>query len=102
MTVLCVANGTFAINLLKMLGEEDHSPHLFFSPLSLSFVLTVVLMGAEGNTVAQMSQALYLDEGGDVHRGLQSLLREVSTPGPQSLLTTANRLFGEKTRDFLP
>ncbi|XP_043299949.1 uncharacterized protein LOC122684760 [Cervus elaphus] len=48
------------------------------------------------------SKALCLNEGGAVHRGLQSLLREVSTPGPQSLLTTANRLFGEKTCDFLP
>ncbi|XP_044790459.2 serpin B8 isoform X2 [Bubalus bubalis] len=102
MNALCEANGTFAINLLKMLAEEDHSRHVFFSLLSLSFVLTMVLMGAEGNTVAQMSQALCLNEGGDVHQGLQSFLREVSTPGPQSLLTTANRLFGEKTCDFLP
>lgn len=30
---------------------------MFFSLLSLSFVLTMVLMGAEGNTVAQMSQS---------------------------------------------
>ena len=56
MDALCEANGTFAINLLKMLAEEDHSRHVFFSLLSLSFVLTMVLMGAEGNTVAQMSQ----------------------------------------------
>ena len=47
-------------------------------------------------------QALCLNEGGDVHRGFQSLLREVSTSGPQCLLRTANRLFGEKTCDFLP
>ncbi|OWK01642.1 SERPINB8, partial [Cervus elaphus hippelaphus] len=129
MNALCEANGTFAINSLKM-GEEDHC---------FSSVLTTVLMGAEGNTAARMSQslsvltphwlveaseagrweghrsdgenadlkvarriALCLNEGGDVHRGFQSLLREVSTPGPQSLLTTANRLFGEKTCDFLP
>lgn len=56
MNALCEANCTFAFNLLKMLAEEDHSWHVFFSPLSLSFVLTMVLMGAEGNTVAQMSQ----------------------------------------------
>ena len=47
-------------------------------------------------------QALCLNEGGDVHRVFQSLLREVSTSGPQCLLRTANRLFGEKTCDFLP
>ena len=47
-------------------------------------------------------QALCLNESGDVHRGFQSLLREVSTSGPKCLLRTANRLFGEKTCDFLP
>ncbi|XP_065788397.1 serpin B8 isoform X2 [Muntiacus reevesi] len=102
MDALCEANGTFAINLLKMLGEEDHLRNVFFSPLSLSSILTMVLMGAKGNTAAQMSQALCLNEGGDVHRGFQSLLKEVSTSGPQCLLRTANRLFGEKTCDFLP
>ena len=56
MDALCEANGTFAINLLKMLGEEDHLRNVFFSPLSLSSVLTMVLMGAKGNTAAQMSQ----------------------------------------------
>ena len=56
MDALCEANGTFAINLLKMLGEEDHLQNVFFSPLSLSSVLTMVLMGAKGNTAAQMSQ----------------------------------------------
>ena len=56
MNALCEANGTFAINLLKMLGEEDHLRNVFFSPLSLSSVLTMVLMGAKGNTAAQMSQ----------------------------------------------
>uniref|UniRef100_A0A8C6DS73 Serpin family B member 8 n=1 Tax=Moschus moschiferus TaxID=68415 RepID=A0A8C6DS73_MOSMO len=102
MDALCEANGTFAINLLKILGEEDHLRNVFFSPLSLSSILTMVLMGAKGNTAAQMSQALCLNEGGDVHQGFQSLLREVSTSGPQCLLRTANRLFGEKTCDFLP
>ncbi|KAI4530330.1 hypothetical protein MG293_019219 [Ovis ammon polii] len=55
MNALCEANGTFPINLFKMLGEEDHSRNVF-SLLSLSSVLTVALMGAEGNTAAQMAQ----------------------------------------------
>lgn len=53
---LCEANGTFAINLLKLLGEKDNLRNVFFSPLSLSSALTMVLMGAKGNTAAQMSQ----------------------------------------------
>ncbi|XP_036086002.1 serpin B8 isoform X4 [Rousettus aegyptiacus] len=96
------ANGIFAINLLKMLGEEDRSRNVFFSPLSVSSALAMVFMGAKGDTAAQMAQALCLDEGEDVHRGFQSLLTEINRSGTQCLLRTANRLFGEKTYDFLP
>lgn len=50
------ANGSFAINLLKMLGREDSSRNVFCSPLSISSALAMVFMGAKGNTAAQMSQ----------------------------------------------
>ncbi|XP_017894745.1 PREDICTED: serpin B6-like isoform X1 [Capra hircus] len=39
--------------------------------------------------------------GEDVHQGFQKLLSEVNRTGTQYLLRTANRLFGEKTYDFL-
>ncbi|XP_036891463.1 serpin B8 [Sturnira hondurensis] len=96
------ANGIFAVTLLKMLGEEDHSRNVFFSPLSISSALAMLFMGAEGDTAAQMSQALCLNEVEDVHQGFQSLLTEVNRSDTQYLLRTANRLFGEKTCDFLP
>ncbi|XP_059119204.1 serpin B6-like [Peromyscus eremicus] len=99
------ANGTFALNLLKILGE-DGSKNVFFSPMSISSALAMVFMGAKGNTASQMIQALSLDKcsssgGGDVHQGFQSLLSEVNKPGTQYLLKTANKLFGEKTCDLL-
>ncbi|XP_037012328.2 serpin B8 [Artibeus jamaicensis] len=96
------ANGTFAITLLKMLGEEDHSRNVFFSPLSISSALAMLFMGAEGDTATQMSQVLCLNKVEDVHQGFQSLLTEVNRSDTQYLLRTANRLFGEKTCNFLP
>ena len=39
--------------------------------------------------------------GEDIHQGFQNLLSEVNSTGTQYLLRTANRLFGEKTYDFL-
>ena len=39
--------------------------------------------------------------GEDIHQGFQNLLSEVNRTGTQYLLRTANRLFGEKTYDFL-
>ncbi|XP_036273344.1 serpin B8 isoform X3 [Pipistrellus kuhlii] len=96
------ANGSFAITLLKMLGEEYNSQNVFFSPLSISSALAMVFMGAKGDTAAQMSQALCLNKAGDVHQGFQALLSDVNRSDTQYLLRTANRLFGEKTCDFLP
>lgn len=76
--------------------------NVFLSPLSLSSALAMVLLGAKGNTEAQMSQALCLNRVGDVHQSFQSLLKEINKSTTQCLLRTANRLFGEKTCDFLP
>uniref|UniRef100_A0A7N9CYC7 Serpin B6 n=1 Tax=Macaca fascicularis TaxID=9541 RepID=A0A7N9CYC7_MACFA len=103
MDALSEANGTFALNLLKKLGENN-SNNIFFSPMSMSSALAMVFMGAKGNTAAQMSQALSFSkiggEDGDIHQGFQSLLAEINRTGTQYLLKTANRLFGEKSYDF--
>ncbi|XP_058141155.1 serpin B6 [Dasypus novemcinctus] len=102
MDALAEANGAFAINLLKTLGENN-SQNVFFSPVSISAALAMVVLGARGNTAAQMAQALCLTKSGDgdVHQGFHSLLTEVNRTGTQYLLRTANRLFGEKSCDFL-
>ncbi|XP_006141879.1 serpin B8 isoform X1 [Tupaia chinensis] len=97
---LCEANGTFAISLLKVLCG-DNSGNVFLSPISISSALAMVYMGARRDTAAQMSQALYLTQVADVHPAFQALLTEVNKTDTQYLLRTANRLFGEKTCDFL-
>ena len=105
MDPLLEANATFALNLLKTLGE-DSSRNVLFSPISVSSALAMVFMGAKGTTASQMAQALSLDKcsgkgGRDVHQGFQSLLTETNKTGTQYVLRTANRLFGEKTFDIL-
>uniref|UniRef100_A0A8C6CJW3 Serpin B6 n=1 Tax=Moschus moschiferus TaxID=68415 RepID=A0A8C6CJW3_MOSMO len=104
MDALSEANGTFALTLLKKLGE-DNSNNVLIAPLSISSALAMVLVGARGNTAAQMCQTLSLSKisggGEDVHQGFQNLLCEVNRTCTQYLLRTANRLFGEKTCDFL-
>ncbi|KAB0336989.1 hypothetical protein FD755_025783 [Muntiacus reevesi] len=72
MDALSEANGTVALTLLKKLGE-DNSKNVFISPLSISSALAMVLMGARGNTAAQMSQPA----PGRLHRVW------TSAPGPQ-------------------
>ncbi|XP_058438336.1 serpin B9 isoform X2 [Marmota monax] len=101
MDSLSKANGTFAIQVLKMLCQDRPSQNVFFSPLSISSALAMVLLGAKGNTKVQMAQAMSLNTEEDIHKGFQMLLTQVNKPGSKYLLTTANRLFGEKTCDFL-
>lgn len=98
---LCEANGSFAISLLKILGEGDKSHNLFFCPMSVSSALAMVYLGAKGNTATQMSQVLGLSGDGNVHQGFQTLLTEVNKAGTQYLLKSACRLFGEESCDFL-
>nr|XP_005911108.2 PREDICTED: serpin B6 [Bos mutus] len=104
MDALSEANGTFALTLLKKLGEGN-SKNVLIAPLSISSALAMVLLGARGNTAAQMCQTLSLNKssggGEDVHQGFQNLLCEVNRTDTRYLLRTANRLFGEKTYNFL-
>ncbi|XP_076999796.1 serpin B9 [Tamandua tetradactyla] len=95
------ANGTFAIRLLKMLCQDSPSHNVFYSPMSISSALAMILLGAKGNTAAQLAQAFSLNAGDHIHQGFQSLFNEINKPGTQYLLRIANRLFGEKTYEFL-
>ncbi|XP_047415642.1 serpin B9-like [Sciurus carolinensis] len=101
MDSLSEANGTFACQVLKMLCQDKPSHNVFFSPLSISSALAMVLLGTKGNTKVQMAQAMSLNTEEDIHKGFQMLLTQVNKPDSQYLLRTANRLFGEKTCDFL-
>uniref|UniRef100_A0A8C5YPE5 Serpin B6-like n=1 Tax=Marmota marmota marmota TaxID=9994 RepID=A0A8C5YPE5_MARMA len=113
MDPLLEGTGTFALNLLKRLGE-DSSRNVFYSPISMSSALAMVLMGAKGTTAVQMAQVPELCcqlergeirntfiGGGDVHQNFQSLLTELNKTDTEYFLRTANRLFGEKSYDFL-
>lgn len=55
MDALSEANGTFALRLLKILCQDSRR-NVFYSPVSISSALAMVLLGAKGNTAAQMAQ----------------------------------------------
>ncbi|NXC25237.1 SPB6 protein, partial [Campylorhamphus procurvoides] len=46
-------------------------------------------------------QVLSLKKAQDAHNGYQSLLSEINDPNTKYILRTANRLYGEKTFEFL-
>ncbi|XP_059793779.1 serpin B9 [Balaenoptera ricei] len=101
MDALSEANGAFALRLLKILCQDDPSRNVFYSPVSISSALAMVFLGTKGDTAAQLAQVLSLNTEKDIHEDFQALLTELNKPGTQYLLRTANRLFGEKTCEFL-
>ncbi|KFP32683.1 Serpin B6 [Colius striatus] len=101
MDSLCAANTTFALDLLGKLCEKKSGQNLFFSPFSISSALSMVLLGSKGSTEAQIAKVLSLNKAEDAHSGYQSLLSEINHANTKYLLRTANRLYGEKTFEFL-
>ncbi|KAJ0060003.1 hypothetical protein NL108_018236 [Boleophthalmus pectinirostris] len=101
-TPISKANITFALNLFKTLGENDHCTNVFFSPLSISSALSMVLLGARGNTAAQMSECLKTkDLSDDVHSRFGTLLQEFHKPHAPYALSVANKLYGEQSFQFV-
>ncbi|XP_074002299.1 serpin B6-like [Numenius arquata] len=101
MDSLCAANTTFALDLLRKLCEKKSGQNVFFSPFSISSALSMILLGSKGNTEAQIAKVLSLNKSEDAHNGYQSLLSEINDPNTKYILRTANRLYGEKTFEFL-
>ncbi|KAF7654520.1 hypothetical protein LDENG_00068560 [Lucifuga dentata] len=61
-TSLSKANTSFALALFKKLSDDDKTGNIFYSPLSISSALAMVLLGARGNTATQMSEVLCFAE----------------------------------------
>ncbi|CAO2595697.1 Leukocyte elastase inhibitor A [Lemmus lemmus] len=102
MEQLSTANTLFALELLRTLTENNSTGNIFISPFSISSALAMVFLGTKGDTAAQLSKAFHFDAVEDVHSRFQSLNAEVSKRGAPHTLKLANRLYGEKTYDFLP
>ncbi|NWX02286.1 SPB6 protein, partial [Caloenas nicobarica] len=98
---LCAANTTFAVDLLRKLCENKSRQNLFFSPFSISSALSMILLGSKSNTEAQIAKVLSLNKAEDAHNEYQSLLSEINDSNTKYILRTANRLYGEKTFEFL-
>ncbi|XP_034562808.1 leukocyte elastase inhibitor-like [Notolabrus celidotus] len=137
-TSLAKANSTFFLALFKKLSDEDKTKNIFYSPLSISSALAMVLLGARGSTAAQMSEVMGFSGGDqpkesgeqsmeqeqmqmrmplpkhlqsrglqtaafddDIHAKFGRLLSELNKPDASYALSVANRLYGEKSFQFV-
>ncbi|KFO04593.1 Leukocyte elastase inhibitor [Balearica regulorum gibbericeps] len=108
---LCNANSRFALDLLRRFNETNPTGNVFFSPVSVSAALAMVLLGAKGNTEAQvlkvtnslpLFQTLHFDKVEGIHSRFQTLTMDINRSNAPYLLRLANRLYGEKSYSFLP
>ncbi|KAE8597734.1 hypothetical protein XENTR_v10016582 [Xenopus tropicalis] len=93
----------FSFDLFRKINENNATGNVFFSPISISTALAMVLLGARGNTAQQISRILHFDAVKDLHSNFQTLNAEINKKDVSSYaLNLANRLFGEKSFKFLP
>uniref|UniRef100_G3NAY2 Leukocyte elastase inhibitor n=1 Tax=Gasterosteus aculeatus TaxID=69293 RepID=G3NAY2_GASAC len=106
-TPLSKANTTFSLALLKKFGDKDKTANVFYSPFSISSALAMVMLGAKGNTATQIKvKTLTFNVSAvipkdDVHVSFAQLLSELNKAGAPYALSVANRLYGEKSYEFV-
>ncbi|XP_046880325.1 leukocyte elastase inhibitor-like isoform X2 [Hypomesus transpacificus] len=99
---LAEANANFSLALFQKIAEETPTGNVFFSPLSISSALAMVLLGARGNTATQMSESLHLHKTkDDVHVAFSKLMAQLNKKEAPYALSLANRLYGEQTYEFV-
>ncbi|KYO26229.1 serpin B11 [Alligator mississippiensis] len=118
MASLSEANAEFCLDFFKEVKKTERNENIFFSPLSISSAMAMVLLGARGNTAKQMEKVLHFDEvlsssggstndgsseceDGGVHSQFQALLSAINKPTDDYSLRIANRLYGAKDFNFL-
>ncbi|XP_075387722.1 leukocyte elastase inhibitor [Tenrec ecaudatus] len=102
MEQLSATNTNFALDLFQSLTEKNSTGNIFFSPYSISSAMAMILLGAQGNTAAQLSKTFHFDAVKELHSRFQSLNADINKRGAAYILKTANRLYGEKSYHFLP
>ncbi|KAF5908469.1 leukocyte elastase inhibitor-like [Clarias magur] len=101
MESLSRANSAFALDLYRAIIAENPNGNLFISPLSISAALSMVYLGARGATAEEMAKVLSFSSVSDVHTHFKSLNFAINSPKDSYILRLANRLYAEKTINFL-
>jgi len=99
---LSLPSAQFALSLYEILKEEKESTdNIFFSPLSISTVLSMTLLGAKGKTADELKSALRYPSDFS-HDQFGALLTSLTAVDANSvLLHIANRIFTKQGLSFL-
>ncbi|XP_006837603.1 PREDICTED: serpin B11 [Chrysochloris asiatica] len=114
---LSTANVEFCLDVFKELNSNNAGDNIFFSPLSLLYALSMILLGARRNSAMQMEKVLHFShvvgslkpefkdsskcsQVGRIHSQLGALFSQINQADSNSTLSIANRLYGTKVMGF--
>ncbi|XP_011359352.1 serpin B7-like isoform X1 [Pteropus vampyrus] len=110
MDSLSTANVEFCLDMFKELNNNNVGDNIFFSPLSLLYALSMILLGARGNSAQQVEKVLHFNavsghgNSSNAQQGIQSQLKRflsnINTFHKDYDLSIANGLFVEKGFDI--
>jgi serine protease inhibitor len=99
---LAFSNSKLAVDIYKR-HTLSADQNIFMSPLSISVVMAMTYLGARGNTMLQMKDALHFGDVDEarLHEVFANTMSTLNKPQQSYKLYLANRLFGEKSYSFL-
>ncbi|XP_019584924.2 serpin B11 [Rhinolophus sinicus] len=117
MDPLSTATVEFCLDVFKELNSNNVGDNIFFSPLSMLYALSMILLGARGNSAEQMEKVLHFNhiagslkpefkdptkcgQTGRIHSHFGVLLSQINQPHANYTLSIANRLYGTKEMTF--
>jgi serpin B len=101
---LIAANNRFGFKLFNNIVGQTPEENIFISPASIAIALSMTSNGAEGDTLAAMTDVLELNEipPENVDRAYQKLLQNLQTENIGVKLDIANSLWADQRIKFNP
>ncbi|XP_045705561.1 serpin B5 [Phyllostomus hastatus] len=97
MDALQLANSAFAVDLFKKLCEQEPAGNVLFSPICLSTSLSLVQVGAKGDTASEIGQVFHFENVKDVPFGFQTVTSDVNKLSSFYALKLIKRLYVDKS-----
>ncbi|NWV98448.1 A1AT antiproteinase, partial [Machaerirhynchus nigripectus] len=102
---LAPSNADFGFKFYKQIRDELGDRNIFFSPLSISTVFTMLTLGARSNTLRELYKGLAFNltemEEHEIHEGFQHVLQLLNDPHRDVQLNMGNALFVDNQVELL-
>lgn len=101
---MATPSNSFGLELFREISQQNQGENIFISPSSLSFALSMLYNGAQGETATEMSQVLrtFNMDLQTVNQQNQQLVQAIMTADPKVELAIANSLWLKQDFNLKP